>query len=749
METVEKIQYSPESENKVVLNSFRGLQRLLKDIPKTEMAEIQRAFQYAREAHKGVYRKSGEPYILHPIGVARIVVEEMGLVSTAVICAFLHDVVEDTEITLDDIERDFNREVRSIIDGLTKISVLEQADEKSLGNESLQAENFRRILLTISDDIRVILIKIADRLHNMRTLGAMKEEKRLKIASETLYLYAPLAHRLGLYSIKSELEDLSLKHSLPKEYDEIHQRLDETKEQANQYIKNFVSKIKEMLGGVDFKFTIKSRFKSIYSIYNKIHKKHVPFEEIYDIYAIRIIPESRDSKERLDCWHVYSIISATFRSHPNRMRNWLDVPKENGYQALHVTVLGPGNKWVEIQIRTEKMDERAEKGVAAHWKYKGDGNLDDALSVWIEEARQILENPNYNAVEAIREFKRNLHLEVLYVFTPKGDIKRFPTGSTALDFAYRIHSNVGNQAIAAKVNNRMVTLDYVLKTGDQVEIVTSKKQQPSEEWIKMVKTNRALECIKEQLNKQRKELIIRGQGIFEWRLKKHNLSPVHPVVKEILAYFDFPTKEDLYVAVAQHRIDTEKIKEFMNIKKEGKSIEIALSVGSRKEEEVQVDEDELVLGKNIEISERVIATCCNPVPGDEIFAFQDGSKMIIHRIACEEMTPLLANYGSKAIKAKWTSTKTISYLTALKVVGNDRQGMLMDLLRVISTKMKLNIRKVTIASKNGYFEGLFLVYVKDKEQLNYLIESLKKVVGVESASRTDSNFEPFEESNGI
>jgi GTP pyrophosphokinase len=745
MKTAEKIQYSAEAENKLILNSFRSLQRLLKDTPKTEMAEIQRAFQYAREAHKGVYRKSGEPYILHPIGVARIVVEEMGLFSTSVICAFLHDVVEDTDITLEDIQRDFNTEVRSIIDGLTKISVLEQADERNRGNESLQAENFRRILLTISDDIRVILIKIADRLHNMRTLGSMKEEKKLKIASETLYLYAPLAHRLGLYSIKSELEDLSLKHSLPEEYEKINQTLNETKEQANQYIKSFVSKIKDMLGKVDFKFSIKSRFKSIYSIYNKIHQKHVPFEEIFDIYAIRIIPESREDKEILDCWHVYSIISATFRSHPNRMRNWLDVPKENGYQALHVTVLGPDNKWVEIQIRTEKMDEMAEKGVAAHWKYKGEGNLDDALSVWIEEARQILENPNFNALEAVREFKRNLQLEVLYVFTPKGHIKRFPSGATALDFAYRIHTNVGNQAIAAKVNNRMVTLSYILKTGDQVEIVTSKKQQPSEEWLKIVKTNRALECIKEQLNKQRKELITRGQDIFEWRLKRYNLSSTHPVVKEILTYFDFPTREDLYVAVAQHRIDTDKIREFVNIKKEGKSIPTLEETPQKREEALLVNEDVLVLGKNIEISERVIATCCNPVPGDEIFAFQDGSKMIIHRTACPETTQLLAHFGSKAIKAKWTNAKTISYLTALKVVGNDRQGMLMDLLRIISTKMKLNIRKVTIASKNGYFEGLFLVYVKDKDQLNYLMERLKtNVLGVESASRTDSNFEPFE-----
>lgn len=745
MKTAEKIQLSQEAENKLILNSFRSLQRLLKDTPKTEMAEIQRAFQYAREAHKGVYRKSGEPYILHPIGVARIVVEEMGLASTSVICAFLHDVVEDTDITLDDIQRDFNTEVRSIIDGLTKISVLEQADERNSGNESLQAENFRRILLTISDDIRVILIKIADRLHNMRTLGSMKEEKKLKIASETLYLYAPLAHRLGLYSIKSELEDLSLKHSLPEEYENINRKLNETKEQANQYIKNFVGKIKEMLGGVEFKFSIKSRFKSIYSIYNKIHKKHVPFDEIFDIYAIRIIPESREGKERLDCWHVYTIISATFHSHPNRMRNWLDVPKENGYQALHVTVLGPDNKWVEIQIRTEKMDEMAEKGVAAHWKYKGEGSLDDALSVWIEEARQILENPNFNALEAVREFKRNLQLEVLYVFTPKGDIKRFPTGATALDFAYRIHTNVGNQAIAAKVNNKMVTLNYILKTGDQIEIVTSKKQHPSEDWLKMVKTNRALECIKEQLNKQRKDLIIKGQDIFEWRLKRYNLSSSHPIVKEILTYFDFPTREDLYVAVAQHRIDTEKIREFVNIKKEGKSIPTLTGEPKKKEEEFQVNEDVLVLGKDINISERVIATCCNPVPGDEIFAFQDGSKMIIHRTACPETIQLLANFGSKAIKAKWTNAKTISYLTALKVVGNDRQGMLMDLLRIISTKMKLNIRKVTIASKNGYFEGLFLVYVRDKDQLNYLMERLKtNVLGVESASRTDSNFEPFE-----
>ncbi|MFN0202925.1 MAG: RelA/SpoT family protein [Bacteroidia bacterium] len=738
-----EMQLSPEGFEKKILQEYNRLVQSMRGTPSNEMKEVRRAFYYAKEAHKTMHRKSGEPYILHPIAVAQIVVSEMGLFSASVICALLHDVVEDTDYSLDDIHREFGREVRDIVDGLTKITKIENVE-----NASPQAENYRRILLTISHDIRVILIKIADRLHNMRTMEAMPEHKRFKIASETFYLYAPLAYRLGLYSIKSELEDLSFKFLQPNDYQEIEQRITESKDEALAYIERFKQTIHQQISSHSFPFQheIKSRFKSIYSIYNKIKNKGVSFEEVYDLYAIRIIVESRPGREIEDCWTIYSLIAGIYGTHNQRLRNWLQYPKENGYQALHVTVLGPSAKWVEIQIRTTRMDEIAEKGISAHWRYKGESSFEDDFAEWIEEAKKILVNPDFNALEAVKAFRQNMQVSHIYVLSPKGDMIRIASNATALDFGYKIHSRVGEAALAAKINGKTVPLETNLEPGDQVEIITSKKVLPQPEWLKMVKTPKAIDSIKESLNRQRKGKIEEGKEIFERALERFRVTDSTQITKELLTYVKFPTKEDFFVALADNQVNREKIQEFIRLKKEGKKLPL-YNDDLKKEEGLSIKEDKLVLGKTFDIKEYKLSSCCSPLPGDDIYAFLVGDNSVyIHTTGCEQTVPLLANHGEKVIKAAWNQgDNTISYLVALKVEGADRKSMLIDLLKVISNQMQLNMRKVTIDSKNKYFEGLFLIYVKNKDELDVLIKKLKKVPNVNHVSRTDSNFEPFQE----
>ncbi|MDX2246312.1 MAG: RelA/SpoT family protein [Bacteroidia bacterium] len=730
-----------------IIRGYRSIIRAMRNTSRTEKATIRRAFEYARDAHEGVRRKSGEPYILHPLAVAKIVVVEMGLEdTTAVVCALLHDVVEDTEIELEDIRREFGNKAMEIINGLTKMSGSVFIDEMN----STQAETFRKVLLTISDDIRVILIKLADRLHNMRTMGSMRQESMLKITSETLYIYAPVAHRLGLYETKTELEDLSFKHSNPTTYQEIEKKLIASKEEAQAYIDRFIKRVKQALKHSGLNFKVKSRFKSIYSIYVKMLRKNLPFEEVYDKYAIRIILESRENREREDCWYVYSTLSGIFRPNPKRLRDWITVPKDNSYESLHTTLLGPEGQWVEVQIRTQRMDDIAEKGIAAHWKYKEDGELyDDFLTEWIGQIREILENPSLNALEAVREFKENLQPNDVFVFTPKGKMMRLPPNSTILDFAYKIHSQLGNQAIGAKVNNRVVTLEYTLKPGDTIEVLTSKKQKPKEEWLRLAKTVRAREHIKTALKKERKEFSEQGRLMFIWKARQYDVDENHPFFKELLAYFMVPSAEEFFYQIGAHKIDTRKIPEFIHLKKEGKQIEnLPESVPatlSEQLEEFGVKPDMLVLGKEQNFENYVLSKCCNPLPGDDILGFDEGKRIVIHRTSCEEAISLMSSFGSKIIRARWAEGRSdVSFLTAIKVVGLDKQGMLNDLIRIISLRMKLNIRKVTIESRNQMFEGLFTVYVHNIEELSQLMSRMEALTHVYTVSRVDHNYQPFQ-----
>ncbi|RMG24836.1 MAG: bifunctional (p)ppGpp synthetase/guanosine-3',5'-bis(diphosphate) 3'-pyrophosphohydrolase, partial [Bacteroidetes bacterium] len=650
-----------DQHKKAVINAYRRLMRAVRHRSKAERAIIRRAFEFARDAHEGTRRKSGEPYILHPLAVAQILAIEMGLDDpTTIVCALLHDVVEDTHYELIDIKREFGVVASNIIDGLTKISVTELGDKM----DSTQAENFRKIFLTISDDIRVILIKLADRLHNMRTLGAMRQEKVLKIASETIYLYAPLAHRLGLYSIKSELEDLSFKYSEPVIYEDISRKMAATEAEARQYIEKFTRSIRQVLRQSGLKFKVKSRFKSVYSVWQKMERKGLPFEEIYDLFAVRIILETRPGHERDDCWRVYSIISGLYRPNPKRLRDWITVPKENGYEALHTTLLGPDGRWVEVQIRTERMDYVAEKGIAAHWKYKENGErYDEMLTEWIGRVRDILENPRLNALDAINEFRENLAPNDVYVFTPKGELIRLPNGSTVIDFAYKIHTGVGDTAIGAKVNNQVVTLDHELRPGDQVEVLTSKKQKPQQAWLRFAKSVRAKEAIKSALRKQKREIIEQGRRLFQWKARQYGVDEDHPYMKELLAYFMLPSLDEFFYALGSHRIDTSKITEFIKLKKEGKQIDSEyISEWEKRRrffeerlEEFGVNPDMLVLGDEQDFGDYVLAKCCDPLPGDDILGFNEKDRIVIHRTSCPRAISLMSSFGSRIVKARWAA----------------------------------------------------------------------------------------------
>jgi len=742
-----------EHEEILIQEAFEDLLGSVKEeITDKEKQDIRRAFIFAKDAHEGVRRKSGEPYILHPIAVAKIVAE-MGLDALSVMCALLHDVVEDTNFDLDDMEREFGMTARIIIDGLTKISSMSVMDE----NHSIQAENFRKLFLTISDDIRAILIKLADRLHNMRTLGSMKEVKKLKIASETLYLYAPLAHRLGLYSIKSELEDLSFKSTEPKIYKEISEKLAASQMEAKEYIENFIELIRKALLPTGLKFIIKYRFKTPYSVFKKIEKKGVIFEEIFDLYAIRIIIDSTTrEKEIEDCWRAYTRIARSYRPNLKRLRDWISVPKSNGYESLHLTVRGPKNQWVEVQIRTNRMDYAAEKGIAAHWRYKEDGELQDPnITEWIKRIREILENPELNALDAINEFKENLDLNDVYVFTPMNEMKRLPAGSTVLDFAYLIHTNIGSTSIGAKVNQKVVSLDTILKPGDQVEVLTSKTHEPQKEWLSFVKTRRARQHINTFLKKKRRDMVNKGRLIFNRGAKKYKVGEGHPYVKELLVYLGIRDIEEMFFAIGSKTISAEKIQEFIELKKAGKAIDQRyfdawkLKYGKKSKVEVLegLDMDTLVVGAEHNINQYTLGTCCQPIPGDDILGFWDKEDgVVIHRTSCKEARGLMSSFGSNIIRARWIEGReSISFLVAVKVMGLDKRGMLIDILEVISKKMMLNMRKLTIDSQDGIFEGIFRLYVNNTFELEELIRALKKFPHIYSVVRCDMNFRPFQD----
>ena len=730
------IQINEEEEKKEILRRYRKLLKSIKrKITPEERKNIRKAFDLAVKAHANVRRKSGEPYIYHPIAVAQICAEEMGLGDTSIICALLHDTVEDTDITLQDIEKLFGKKIASIINGLTKISTVLD------NNQSIQAENFRKVLLAMAEDVRVILIKIADRLHNMRTLEHMSRQQQIKIASETLFLYAPLAHRLGLNAIKTELEDLGLKYTNPEAYNEIAEKLKETEEERKKYIQKFIQPVKKALEEKGFKFKIFGRPKSIYSIHNKMVKKHVSFEEIYDLFAIRIVIDSEPENEKSDCWEVYSIVTDIYHPFPDRLRDWISTPKSNGYESLHTTVMGPEGRWVEVQIRTTRMDDLAEKGYAAHWKYKeASQERESKVEEWLRKVREVLENPDPDALEFIDDFKLNLFSDEIYVFTPKGDMKILPAGATALDFAFEIHTKVGEHAIGAKVNQKLVPLSYVLQTGDQVEILTSTKQKPSEDWLKFVVTARAKSKIKAALKEQRKQVAEEGKEILKKKMQKVELPYESDVLNQLVSFFNLPNVTELYYRVAVGNIDIPDLKKFKKYKESKKTKPV-----ENTEEKIETlitrtrgKGDLLVIGDKMEQLDYKLSPCCNPIPGDDVFGFittDEGIK--IHRVNCPNAVHLLSHYAYRVVKAKWVNEHLLSFLAGIKIKGIDKLGLVNEITKIISNEHQVNMRSIKFDTEDGLFEGEIMVYVYDTKHLNRLIKNLKKVEGVTSVYRMD------------
>ena len=734
-----KYNLNEEQEKKLILREYRALLRSLK--PKLKPGDkelVRQSFEMAAEAHKTMRRKSGEPYILHPLAVAQICVEEIGLGVRSTICALMHDTVEDTDITLDDVQREFGTEIARIVDGLTKISNVIDV------NLSQQAENFKKILLTLTDDPRVILIKLADRLHNMRTLESMKREKQLKIASETVYIYAPLAHRMGLYNIKTEMEDLAMKYLEPDTYKEIARKLAETRRERTRYINEFIRPIKQKLEDGEYKFEIYGRPKSIHSIWNKMKKKGVTFEEVYDLFAIRVILDSPQEKEKQDCWSVYSMITDEYTPSPERLRDWLSNPKSNGYEALHTTVMGPQGKWVEVQIRTRRMNEIAEKGLAAHWKYKEDTADESRFDKWFQQIREVLNNQDTDSVDFLQDFKTSFLAEEIYIYTPKGDVKMLPVGSTALDFAFSIHSAVGSQCIGAKVNHKLVPISHKLRSGDQVEIITSSKQKPTEDWLNFVVTAKAKTKIKDALKEEKRKIADDGKYTVQKKLEGMGAAFNQHNIDELTNFYKLSSSLDLFYNVAVRSIDLKELKDFNVLgdrleapKPVRPAVEIkgdaALSSLNKKDAEL------IIFGES---SDRIVynlANCCKPIPGDDVFGFvTTGKGLTIHRTNCPNAAKLLANYGHRVVKTKWAKNKEISFLTGLKITGLDDVGVIHKITNLISGELKINISALTVEAKEGIFHGNIRVFVHDKEELEELVDRLKKLSGIQSVDRYDT-----------
>lgn len=725
-----------EAENKEIRRRYRALLRACKPtLQRGDKQTIRKAFDMALECHKDMRRKSGEPYIYHPIAVAQIAAEEIGLGTTSIVCALLHDVVEDTDITLEDIEREFGKKVARIIDGLTKISGIFGA------NNSMQAENFRKMLLTLADDVRVILIKLADRLHNMRTMDFMPRDKQLKIASETTYLYAPLAHRLGLYAIKSELEDLSMKYLDPDTYKFIAGKLNEKKAERERYIKEFVGPIQEILTEQGINADVFGRPKSIFSIWNKMRKKSIPFEEVYDLFAIRIIIDAPQESEKAECWKAYSIVTDLYRPNPDRLRDWVSSPKANGYESLHTTVMGAKGQWVEVQIRTTRMNEIAEKGFAAHWKYK-ESNSDSGLDQWIQKVRELLNSPEQNALDFLDDFKMNLFSDEIFIFTPKGTLIQLPSNATALDFAFEIHSDLGASCIGAKVNHKLVPLSHQLQNGDQVEIITSSKQTPKEDWLNFVVTAKARSKIKSSLKEEKRKVAEEGKEILERKLKSLKITYNTDNINKIANYFKYSSSQDLFYNVAQGVIDIKNLKEYAQSERtvEQHTSQFNSHVTGLVDRINKKEQETLLIGDELQKIDYTLSACCNPIPGDDVFGFVTVNEGIkIHRTNCPNASKLMANYGYRIIKAKWTSQKELAFLTGLQIVGIDDVGLINKITTVISHEFKVNIRSITISSNEGIFEGSIMIFVNDTEQLESLIKHLKQIKGITGVHRFDPN----------
>ncbi|OHX68225.1 RelA/SpoT family protein [Flammeovirga pacifica] len=707
-----------------------------------DIKQIKAAFLFASDAHQDMRRKSGEPFIYHPVAVATIATEEIGLGTTSIIAALLHDVVEDTDYTLEDIEERFGPKVALIVNGLTKISGAAQK------GGSLQAENFRKMLLTIAEDVRVVLIKIADRLHNMRTLKSMPKDKQLKVKAETEYIYAPLAHRLGLYNIKSELEDLSLKYSDHVLYDEISKKLKDSEEAREHFTNEFKTPLIETLDKQGYKYTIKSRTKSITSIANKMKKQQVPFEEVFDLFAVRIIFDCPREVEKSTCWHVYSIVTDFYTPNVSRLRDWISMPKANGYESLHTTVMGHNGHWVEVQVRSLRMDEIAEKGYAAHWKYKeqgGDVNKEKGIEHWLNEVRSLMENDKVNAVEFLDDFRTSLFNKEVFVFTPNGDLKVFPQGSTVLDFAFDIHTEVGAKCLGAKINGKLVPLSYQLNNGDQIEILTANQSKANEGWLKIVRTSRARAKIKSHLKEDRKRVASIGREIIDRKFKQLKIKYDDRIAQQLRDFFNLSSETDLYYQVGEGIIEHKEIKKFRdhldhnNQVKKKKIVPDSAKEFKNKIKNIRQDDDELVIGEDMDNVHYSIANCCNPIQGDDIFGFitiNNGIK--IHRTNCPNSIAMMANYGYRIIKARWASEKEAQYISKISIEGTDRIGLVNDVTRIITSRLKVNIRSISIDTQDGIFRGTIEIAVKHLNEFEKVITEIGNIEGIIRVKRHDN-----------
>ena len=708
---------------------------------------VRRAYFLAKEAHKGVRRRSGEPYVIHPIEVALIAVREIGLGKKSVVAALLHDVVEDTEYTIGDIERLFSAKIASMVDGLTKMSGVFNADS------SEQAEYFRKVLLTLSDDVRVIIIKIADRLHNMRTLGAMPHHKQIKITSETIYLFVPLAYRLGLHAIKSELEDLCMRYRFPEEYEEIRRKIDETEPERQQYIDKFMAPIREVLDRNKFQYEMTARVKSVYSIWNKMRRKQIPFEEVYDLFAIRIVFKTLPfPSEKTQCWQIYSCVTDIYTPKPDRLRDWISIPKSNGYEALHSTVMGPDGIWVEVQVRTERMDDIAERGFAAHWKYKhaSISQEEDGLDKWLRKVREALNSPTESATEFLDNFKLSLYKTDIVVFTPKGEAHSLPYGASALDFAYEIHTKIGSHAIGAKINHKMMPVTTALNTGDQVEIITADSAHPQAKWLDVVVTSKARQALQDYLKVERQDNIEYGMKLLEESLEQRNVTLSGRVLRKLMPAYDCKNKDELYSKIGAGIITLDNIDSLL---KENSSTKILkfwrlLLPGSSIQDEEDIDLDDVAPTLDDTANNQrsgyeadvVIADCCEPIPGDRVVGYRDpqSGRVTIHKSTCDHLIRLAAQNGANIIKESdivWSQQKALSYLASVEIRGIDRAGVVLDITKVITTDFNINMRTISIHSHDGIFEGTISMYVMNIDSLNKLLDNLRHIKGVDMVKR--------------
>lgn len=727
-----------KQENKELARQYKELLSIsYRTLSDEDKVLIRQAFDVAVDAHKDQRRKSGEAYIFHPLAVARIVASEIGMDATSIAAALLHDVVEDTPYTLNDIERMFGETVARIVDGLTKISNL-----KKHRDISLQAENFRKMLLTINDDVRVIIIKIADRLHNMQTMDSMRPDKQIKIASETLYIYAPLAHRIGLYNIKTELEDLGLKYTEPDVYNDIVNRMTETKEERDKYIEEFTKQVQESLDKELLDYEIKGRPKSIYSIRRKMKKQNIPFEEVYDKFAIRVIYKGNPDNEKFLAWKIYSIITDYFRPNPTRLRDWISSPKSTGYEALHITVMGLRGRWVEVQIRSERMNEIAEKGYAAHYKYKEGDEDDTTLDDWLNKLQDALENHETNAVEFVEQFKLNLYNKEIFVFTPQGDLKSLPKSATPLDFAFSIHTEVGLHTRGARVNGKLVPLSHELKSGDQVEIITSEHAKPTNNWLDYATTARARAKIKSSLKDEKKNIAEDGKIILKRKLKSQKITLNDKIINEMVIYFKLKTSLDLFYRVGTGTVDNKMIKDYANSRSNAFVSYIKNKIRKPTQAE-HIDKDEitdkfdlLVFGKEEQKLDYTIAQCCNPIPGDKVFGFTTVSEGIkVHKYTCPNAIALQSNFAYRIIQAKWIDSSSQDFKTDIELTGFDRLGLVNAVTREISDHMHVNMRNLSFTTNDGVFKGNIAVIVKNSEHLRILINNLMTIEGIEKVTR--------------